>query len=165
MTRPVSSVLEFLYRYCRPLLVYFLVFAVPSFAKATTLEEVFAGFRTCEFPNFFYAPWDSQQKVHPYLAERGLTPYKEKDGLYYFKVKDSFFGLPVSEIIIPGTWDFHSIVFDVPLAEAQKTFKRVFGNVFPPSEQADAGEAPALVERFDDPNRSALYCNKVEAGW
>lgn len=132
--------------------------------KAATLEEAFAGFRKCEFKDFYYAPWDPQEKAHPYLAERGLTPYKEDNGLYYFKVKDSLFGLPVSEIIIPGTWNLHAIVFDVPLAKAQKALKRQFGSVFAPSTQSAEGKAPALEAVVDNPSRSSLYCNEVEGG-
>lgn len=164
MPRPVSSALEILRVHCRPPLVCFLLSAAPLFANPATLEEAFAGFRKCEFKGFYYAPWDPQQKVHPYLAERGLTPYKEDNGLYYFKVKDSLFGLPVSEIIIPGTWDLHAIVFDVPLAKARKTLKRRFGSVFAPSAQSAEGKAPALEAVVDNPSRSSLYCNEVEGG-
>jgi hypothetical protein len=161
---PVSCALEILRVRCRPFLVCLLLSAAPLFAKAATLEEAFAGFRKCEFKDFYYAPWDPKEKVHPYLAERGLTPYKEDNGLYYFKVKDSLFGLPVSEIIIPGTWDLHAIVFDVPLAEARKTLKRQFGSVFAPSAQSAEGKAPALEAVADNPSRSSLYCNEVEGG-
>ena len=141
-----------------------LVFVAPLFARATTLEETLAGFRECQFNRFYYAPWDPQEKLHPYLAERRLTPYKEENGLYFFKVKDSLFGLPVSEIIIPGTWSLHAVIFDVPLAKAQKIFKRRFGNVFAPSAKSAEGKAPALEAVAAEPSRSSLYCNEVEGG-
>ena len=145
-------------------LICFFLFVVPLFAEAATLEEAFAGFRKCDFKGFYYAPWDPQQKIHPYLAERGLTPYKEDNGLYYFKVNDSLFGLAVSEVIIPGSWDLHAVVFDVPLAKAQKVLKRRFGSVFAPSAQSAEGKAPALEVVAGDPGRSSLYCNEVEGG-
>lgn len=141
-----------------------LIFALPLSSKAATLEEAFADFRKCEFNRFYYEPWDSKQTVHPYIAERKLTPYKEENGLYFFKVKDTLFGLPVSEIIIPGTWDLHAVVFDVPLDKAQRVIKNRFGEVFAPSPKSGAGTAPALETAYDDPNRSSLYCNEAEGG-
>lgn len=146
----------------RILLIF--MFVAPVLAKATTLEEAFADFRKCQFKSFYYAPWDPQEAAYPYLAERGLTPYKEENGLYFFKVKDSLFGLPVSEIIIPGTWDFHAVIFDVPLAKAQKVFKRRFGSLFAPSAKSAEGKVPALETLVDNPGRSSLYCNEVEGG-
>ena len=146
----------------RILLVF--IFSAPMLANAATLEEAFAGFRKCQFEGFYYAPWDPQKAAYPYIAERGLTPYKEENGLYYFKVRDTLFGLPVSEIIIPGTWNFHAVIFDVPLAKAQKAFKRRFGSLFAPSATSAEGKAPALETLVDNPNHSSLYCNEVEGG-
>lgn len=141
-----------------------LIFATPLFARAITLEEAFAGFRKCQFNRFYYAPWDPKETLHPYLAERGLTPYKEENGLYFFKVKDSLFGLPVSEIIIPGTWDLHAVTFDVPLVKARKILKRRFGSAFAPSAKSEEGTDPALEAVADNPGRSSLYCNEAEGG-
>jgi len=137
---------------------------MPFGAQATSLEEVFHDFRKCNFEGFYYAPWDPQHKVHPYLAERSLTPYKEVGGLYYFQVKGTLFGIPVSEIIIPGTWDLHAVVFDAPLAKIQRVLKRRFGSVFAPSSLSAEGKVPALEIAVENPNRSALYCNEVEGG-
>ncbi len=143
---------------------FFLVSAVPLCVSAATLEDAFAGFQKCDFKDFYYAPWDPTLKVHPYIAERGLKPYKEEKGLYFFKVSDRLFGLPVSEIIIPGTWDLHAVVFDVPLAKAQKEFRRRFGSTFAPSAKSAEGMAPALDVLTNEPDRSSLYCNEVEGG-
>ena len=140
------------------------IFALALSAEAATLEESFADFRQCKFNRFYYEPWDTKQTLHPYFAERKLTPYKEDNGLYYFKVKDTLFELPVSEIIIPGTWDLHAVVFDVPLDKAQRVFKHRFGEVFAPSPKSLVGTAPALESAFDDPNRTSLYCNEAEGG-
>ncbi len=145
-------------------LILLLMFALPSCAMAETLEKAFSDFRKCEFKGFYYAPWSPEQPVHPYIAERGLTPYKEENGLYFFKVKDTLFGLPVSEIVIPGTWDFHAVKFDVPLTKAQKVFKQRFSSVFSPSPKSAEGTAPALETVENDRNRSFLYCNEAEGG-
>lgn len=138
------------------------LFAAPLLAKAATLEDAFSGFRKCQFQGFFYAPWDPKIKIHPYLSERGLKPYKEDKGVYFFKVRDTLFGLPVSEIIIPGTWDFHAVVFDVSLAKAQSVLKSRLGSAFAPSAKSDKGKAPALGTLIDYPGHSSLYCNEVE---
>ena len=143
---------------------FFLVLVMPLGVSAATLEEAFADFRKCDFKGFYYAPWDPTLKMHPYIAERGLTPYKEEKGLYFFKVSDRLFGLPVSEIIIPGTWDLHAVVFDVPLAKAQKEFRRRFGSTFAPSAKSAEGMGPALEAVANEPDRSSLYCNEVEGG-
>ena len=81
-----------------------------------------------------------------------------------FAVKETLFGMPVSEIIIPGTWEMHAVVFDVPLATAQKAMKRRFGTTFAPSAKSAAGDAPALEMFNKDPTRSALYCDGHEPG-
>ncbi|MBK8524794.1 MAG: hypothetical protein IPL58_12315 [Betaproteobacteria bacterium] len=140
------------------------VLLMPLGVQATSLEEVFRDFQKCDFEGFYYAPWDPQHTVHPYLAERNLTPYKEVSGLYYFKVKDTLFGLPVAEIIIPGTWNLHAVVFDAPLAKTQRALKRRFGSVFAPSALSAEGKVPALEIDVENQNRSGLYCNEVEGG-
>jgi hypothetical protein len=136
----------------------------PVFASAATLDEAFSNFRECNFRGFFYAPWDPQHQPHPYFSERDLKPYKEDSGLYYFKVKDTLFGLPVVEIIVPGTWDLHAVIFDVPLADARRTLKRQFGDEFRSSDNSRDGRAPVLEMKSGESNRSALYCNEVEGG-
>jgi len=83
-------------------------------AKAVTLDTLFARVKQCQFGNFYYAPWDTATPIHPYFAQRALKPHREKDGLYEFKVNDTLFGLPVVALFVPGTWDFHGVVFDVP---------------------------------------------------
>jgi hypothetical protein len=143
-----------------PLLLTVLTWVAPAAASEVTLEELFKDFQKCDFKGFFYSPWDPTQAVHPYLLERALTPYKESNGLYYFKVKDSLFGLPVSEIIIPGTWDLHAVVFDVPVARARDVMKRRFGNTFSPSELSTAGKVPVLEPVEGETGRSVLYCNE-----
>ena len=144
--------------------LFALLMAVPSLAIAGTLAEAFAGFRNSQFDGFYYAEWESPATSHPYLVKKGLKPYKDQSDLYHFKVKETLFGMPVSEIIIPGTWELHAVVFDVPLATAQKAMKRRFGTTFAPSAKSAAGEAPALEIFNGDPARSALYCDAHEAG-
>lgn len=135
----------------------------PVNVSAITLDQLFSKFHKCQFPGFYYAPWD-KQPAHPYFFERNLTPYKEAGGLYYFKVKDSLFGLPVSELVVPGTWDFHGVVFDVPLKKAQTGLKRRFGTAFSLSDKSFEGERPALDKVDEDQNKSILYCNEREGG-
>lgn len=146
-------------------LIWLLMGTYPATACAVTLDQLFSKFRKCDFSGFYYAPWDNQP-VHQYFAERNLKPYKEQDGLYYFKVKDSLFGLPVSEIFVPGTWDFHGVVFDAPLNKARTTLKRRFGSTFAPSDKSFEGKRPAL-ESFNDaePEKTILYCNEREGGF
>ncbi|MDO8595732.1 MAG: hypothetical protein Q7R45_03825 [Sulfuricaulis sp.] len=144
--------------------LFVLILAVPASASAVTLEELFADFRKCDFKGFYYAPWDTRQPAHPYFLERKLKPYKEQDGIYYFKVKESLFGLPVSELIVPGTWDFHAVIFDVPPAKARARLKQRFGTGFAPSDKSGAGDAPALEATDHAPNKSILYCNEREGG-
>jgi hypothetical protein len=140
------------------------MFAIPTFSFAVTLDEVFLSFQKCEFRNLYYAPWITNEPLHPYLSERKLKPYKELDGLYYFKVKDTLFGLPVSEIIIPGTYDLHGVIFDMPLTQTRAVLKRKFGKSFAPSQKSKFGIAPALGQPADASNRSILYCDSKVDG-
>lgn len=140
--------------------LFVLLLAVPATSCAVTLDEVFLNFQHCEFQAFFYSPWDTSQPVHPYFAERSLMPYKEVSGVYYFSVKDTLFGLSVSELIVPGTWDVHGVIFNVPVAEARIALKQKFGNTFAASEQSAAGLSPALDKFAGAPGKSILYCSE-----
>lgn len=99
-----------------------LALAFPGIAASGSLESAISGFQKCDFEGFYFAPWDPKQLGHRYFYERKLQPYSERDGLYYFKVQDAAFGLPVSEIIVPGTWNYHIVVFDVPVTKARQIF-------------------------------------------
>ena len=140
-------------------LALILATAVPAAAQAVTLDALFARVTRCQFGNFFYAPWDTTQPIHPYFSERKLKPYRDKEGLYYFKIKDTLFGLPAVELFVPGTWDYHGVVLDVPLATARKTMQQRFGSSFAESSRTRAGEAPVLVAYRGNPTgQSLLAC-------
>ncbi|MDO8891753.1 MAG: hypothetical protein Q7V00_07920 [Sulfurimicrobium sp.] len=135
---------------------------LPQFAGATSLDEIFKNIRTCSFNQFYYSPWDAN-KGHTYFANR--KPVEEsKNDSYVFKVSDTLFGLPVVEIQVPGTWDFHAVTFDVPLKESQKVLLKKFGSTFPRSKASLAGDRPALEVSTTNPNQSILYCNEKEGG-
>lgn len=140
--------------------LFALLLALPAAASAMTLDEVFANFQRCEFQAFYYSPWDASQPVHPYFAERNLTPYKEVSGVYYFSVKDTLFDLPVAELIVPGTWDVHGVIFNISLAEARTALKHKFGDIFAASEQSAAGLSPALDKFAGSAGKSILYCSE-----
>jgi len=131
----------------------------PAAAQAVTLDALFARITRCQFGNFFYAPWDTTQPIHPYFFERKLKPYREKEGLYYFKIQDTLFGLPAVELFVPGTWDYHGVVLDVPLETARKAMQQRFGSRFTETSRTRAGEAPVLVAYRGNPTgRSLLAC-------
>lgn len=137
-------------------LILILLFAVtcPP-AVAVTLDDAFSDVRNCQFKDFYYAPWTKEQPIHPYFSERNLKPFKEENGVYYFKVKDTLFGLPVSELIVPGTWDVHGVTFDVPLSKSRKIISKKFGSTFPPSSKAD--QSP-ILDKANRANQSVFYC-------
>jgi len=143
--------------------LFFLIFSTSS--NAVTLDDLFVNVQKCEFKNFYYADWGNES-VHPFFAERKLKPYKNQDksAIFYFKVKEKLFGLPVSEVVVPGTWDFHGVVFDVPLAQVRKVLKRKFGSEFRPSTKGKDGVVPVLDQDDKDHNKSVLYCNERDSG-
>lgn len=147
------------------LIISLIAFALPSTGLAVTLDEVFAKFKECNFQNFYYAPWDTSRPVSPYFSERKIEPYKDENGLYFFNVKDTLFGLPVSELVVPGTWNVHGVVFDAPLSKVRVVLKHRFGSAFEPSEKSKAGLTPLLEESNDAPNKSWFYCSKSEENW
>lgn len=133
--------------------------AAPGAAQTVTLDTLFARVKQCQFGNFYYAPWDTATPIHPYFSQRALQPYREEEGLYYFNVRDTLFGLPVVKLFVPGTWDYHGVVFDVPLATARKVIQQRFGSTFPESRRARNGDAPMLVAYKDNPTQqSVLAC-------
>ena len=140
-------------------LALILATAVPVAAPAVTLDALFARVTQCQFGNFFYAPWDTSQPIHPYFSERKLKPYRDKDGLYYFKIQDTLFGLPAVELFVPGTWDYHGVVLDVPLATARKALHQRFGSRFTETSRTRNGEAPVLLAYKDkSTGQSLLAC-------
>jgi hypothetical protein len=135
--------------------------AAPAAAQPVTLDTLFARVQQCQFGNFYYAPWDTATPIHPYFSQRALKPYREEEGLYYFKVQDTLFGLPVVTLFVPGTWDYHGVVFDVPLATARQVMRQRFGRTFAESRRSRDGEAPMLVAYKDNPTRqSVLACEE-----
>jgi hypothetical protein len=131
----------------------------PAAAQAVTLDALFARVARCEFGNFFYAPWDTSQPIHPYFSERKLKPYRDKEGLYYFKIQDTLFGLPAVELFVPGTWDYHGVVLDVPLETARKAMQQRFGSSFTETARTRAGQAPVLVAyKNNSTGQSVLAC-------
>lgn len=136
---------------------------VPIWAGAITLDEALSGFTSCDFKSFYYDDF-REQTSHGYFLERGLKPYKAKDGLFYFHLTDRLFGLPVSEIVAPGTWDLHMVKFDVSLKDARRTFRSKFKTEFRQSKRSDNGDIPALVKDPDDLKKSVFYCNEREEG-
>ena len=131
----------------------------PAAAQAVTLDALFAMVARCEFGNFFYAPWDTSQPIHPYFSERKLKPYRDKEGLYYFKIQDTLFGLPAVELFVPGTWDYHGVVLDVPLETARKAMQQRFGSSFTETARTRAGQAPVLVAYTNNSTgQSVLAC-------
>lgn len=133
-------------------------------AQSARLDDLFVDFQKCQFKDFYFSPWDSKQPGHIYFYERNLKPYKENNGIYHFKVNDVLFNLPVSELVVPGTWGFHGVIFDVPLAKARSALKKRFGSYFAPSKKSLSGEVPALAAAIDSPDKSVLYCNERDDG-
>jgi len=131
--------------------------------KADSLEKLFANVATCQFDKFYYDE-PTRNQPHPYFIERSLKPYKEENGLYFFHVKDSMFGLPVVELVVPGTQDLHGVIFDVPLVKARKVISSKFGSAFKESQKSRDGKAPELTSYQKDTKRSVLYCVEGEGG-
>lgn len=125
--------------------------------NAATLEGLFADVAKCQFDQFFYDE-PSRNPPHAFFTERDLKPYKEDNGLYYFYVKELAFGLPVVELIVPGTQDLHAIIFDTPLATTRKVISSKFGSTFAESPNSLQGKEPALVIDPKNNKRSVLYC-------
>lgn len=133
-----------------------------SHARASALDEIFKNVKSCSFGQFYYSPWDANES-HRYFANRKPIGEAVSDS-YVFKVSETLFGLPVVEIQVPGTWDFHAVTFDVPLKESQKVLRKKFGSTFPRSKASDAGVRPALEASASNPNQSILYCNEKDGG-
>jgi hypothetical protein len=141
----------------RPLLLLICLAFVGAAAKAADLESLFANVASCHFEQFFYDE-PNRNPPHAYFTERDLKPYKEDDGLYYFYVKEMVFGLPVVELIVPGTQDLHAIIFDAPLANSRKILSAKFGSSFAESANSLSGKEPALVVDPKNSKRSVFYC-------
>lgn len=144
-------------------LLLFSIFLYSGTGAAASLDKLFANVATCQFDQFYYDE-PTRNPPHPYFIERSLKPYKEENGLYFFHVKDSMFGLPVVELIVPGTQDLHGVTFDVPLVKARKVISSKFGTTFRESKKSRDGKAPVLAADHKNINRSVLYCVEGEGG-
>ncbi|MBI5275164.1 MAG: hypothetical protein HY854_01795 [Burkholderiales bacterium] len=132
-------------------------------AAPQSLDEIMKGFGTCEFGDFYY---DMTERTphHPYLARLAAPPKDAKGDLYTFRIADRLWGMPVVEIRVPGTWGYHSVTFDVPLAEARRIIRGKFGSEFRRSKRSMEGEKPALEALPSNPKQSVFYCNELEGG-
>lgn len=146
------------------LLLLLICFSFARAGEAANLENLFSNVATCHFDNFWYDE-PTRNQPHPYFIERALKPYREENGLYYFHVKEQIFSLPVVELVVPGTQDFHAVIFDVPIARARKVISSRFGTVFEESKKSRDGKAPGLASDPTNINRSVLYCVEGEGGY
>lgn len=139
------------------------VFTLPCLASTVSLHVQFRDVARCNFPGFYYAPW--APPIHPYFVERRLTPYKEQDGLFYFRVSDTLFGLPVAELIVPGTWDYHMVRFDATAPQVRQTLKKRFGTEFAETAASKRGERP-FVSVYNEDGRTwvSFGCSERTGG-
>jgi hypothetical protein len=159
--RPKISVLFIPLRLrLRTWVVFLAALMLTHVAGAMSLDRLFQNVRTCSFNRFFYSPWAADES-HEYFLNRKPIDESKSDS-YVFKVTDTLFGLPVVEVRVPGTWDFHAVTFDVPLKESRKVLLKKFGSTFQPSKASLDGTRPALVASATNPKQSILYCNEQE---
>lgn len=125
------------------------------------LEEIFKNFNICDFPKISY-DISNKETTHPYFKQKNITPYKVEQSLAHYSVDDSLFGIHVSHLVLPVTWNFVSITFDLPIDEVRPKLSTVFGEGFEATSESDAGHKPFLVTSKDDPSKTIFYCDEPD---
>lgn len=127
--------------------------------SSNSLEEVFINFKTCDFSKISYDP-SKKETTHSYFKLAKLEPYKVEQSLAFYSVSDSLFGIPVSKIILPVTWAFVSVTFDLPVNDVRTKLSTVFGKGFEAADESEIGYKPILISSKDDPTKTVLYCDE-----
>ena len=143
--------------------ILLVAFLTATSSYGATLEDLFNGFERCTFKGAYY-DIHTQKVPNSYFEERNLKPYKLEDSLAYYSVKDSFYGIPVSEIIIPITFDLHVLVFDMPLSKVAAILHEKSFHLSENTNEIENGDAPALRPYKNYKDKSTLYCNERIGG-
>lgn len=132
------------------------------FAKnVNDFEAMLAGFGICEFEGVFLPSSTVVMAKHEYFIKRNLKPYKIANSLAYYHVSEVFYGLPVSELIIPVTFDVHSITIDLPMERVVPVIDKYFPNVYRTDLKLDDGAIPVLHPNLLDPEKTSFYCSSL----
>lgn len=124
-----------------------------------SLEDVFKSLKNCDFSKIRYDPY-KKETTHSYFKISKLEPYKVEQSLAFYYVNDSLFGAPVSHIILPVTWTFASVTFDLPISDIRTKLSTVFGKDFEALNESETGYKPILISSKDDPSKTVLYCDE-----
>jgi hypothetical protein len=127
---------------------------------AAGLEKMLPNLPRCETGQFFLDPASHEPKSE-YL--RTITPYKIEKGFAYYRLKATYYGLPVTEIMVPAsTWGIFALTFDAPLPTARAQLKAKLASEFRSMAEHDAGKAPLLHEDRANKQRSVLVCTSAQ---
>jgi hypothetical protein len=132
--------------------------AGPSDAMDNALENMMRGFPECRLEGMYIAPWEGIERPSQEFFNN-LFPEKIEDDFAYYQIQTNYYGLPVTEIMIPaGTWGVYAVTFDVPIEISRDRLQKVFGSSFEASEASELGLAPQLIVDPDDTQKSIWLC-------
>jgi hypothetical protein len=125
------------------------------------ISTLFDNFKTCEFQHLHY-----HQESRTTLNDEGplpnLYPYKVEQSLAFYQINDSLFDMPISEIILPISWNFTSVTFDLPIDQVRPKLSKIFGVDFEPKDETEDGFKPMLTSKKNDPSKTVLYCDEPQ---
>ncbi|MBE9176081.1 hypothetical protein IQ225_13570 [Synechocystis salina LEGE 06155] len=132
--------------------------AGPSDAIDDRFQDMMQGFLECRLEGMYIAPWEGIDRPSQEFFD-GLLPEKIENDFAYYQIEVNYYGLPVTEIMIPaGTWGVYAVTFDVPIEISQGRLKKVFGSSFEATEASALGLAPELIIDPDDTQKSIWLC-------
>jgi hypothetical protein len=141
----------------RSLLTIFFLAPISCMAKKESdFEKMLAGFDVCFFKDV-YLEYTNEPK-HEYFKKHGLKPYKIEDSMAYYHLKETFYGLPVSELIVPASFDIHAITIDLKIDKVIPVLNKHFPNGYYTDPTQDDGEKPVLYKSLSDPEKTTLTC-------
>ncbi|WP_109513205.1 hypothetical protein [Pseudomonas ovata] len=123
----------------------------------TTLEQQFQGIEACDIKDV-YLDANTSKATGAYFTERRLQPCRLDEAAFYC-IKDTFYGLTVSEVVIPyrGPFSVHAVYLEEsrPVVE-QRLRARFKGIAF----NRDDGATPFLIDDPKQPGRTVFYCDR-----
>ena len=118
-------------------------------------------FKVCRFEGVYLSSSKADVAKHSYFQKRNLIPYKKENSLAYYKIDEIFLGMPVSEIVIPITYDYHIITFDLSIEKVISILNKNFQGQYRTDERKDDGSIPVLKRHPKDPTKTIFYCSDI----
>lgn len=125
-------------------------------APYTKLPYLLRNLASCDL-NFHYSDWNAP---HAFFTANRLKPFRGEGETYAFRVKENVFGLPVSGLIVPGTWGVYGIAFDAPADQVATALRQHLQGHFTANGEPEIVGKPKLTVADEFLGLPVLFCDE-----